>query len=273
MTNVTRTANWIAAARARESARPDALFVDPFARELAGDPGFSIMAASEKYSGKENTFIPVRVRWFDDTIEALATPGAQVVLLGAGLDTRPYRLALPSDLAWYELDQLETFAAKEPVVGAATPRCRRYPVPADLAVDWVTPLLAAGFDRARPTVWVAEGLFYYLSRPVIQSILTAARDLGADGVFLADVMPASIVERLAKAVHRPADVPPPFGTDDPVGLFAAGGWPVTSVTAPGAPEANFGRFHPLPPGLHPGHVHLVHSRQKPAGGWRPYTGP
>src|SRR5262245_51482019 len=94
------TAHWIAAARARETARPDRLFADPYADRLAGTLGYRILADSERQSGRENNFIPVRVRWFDDTITRLTAPGVQVVLLGAGLDTRPYRLDLPADLDW-----------------------------------------------------------------------------------------------------------------------------------------------------------------------------
>jgi O-methyltransferase involved in polyketide biosynthesis len=56
------SAFWIAAVRARETERNDRLFNDPYARDLAGQRGFATMAASERASGGENAFIPVRVR-------------------------------------------------------------------------------------------------------------------------------------------------------------------------------------------------------------------
>jgi methyltransferase (TIGR00027 family) len=184
------SAYWIAAVRARETERPDRLFDDPFARDLSGPRGVEIMTASERASGGENAFIPVRVRWFDDLVAATTTAGIrQVVLLGAGLDTRPHRLDLPPDLDWYELDRGELFAAKEPLLAAATPRCRRHPVPADLAGDWATPLLAAGLDTRRETLWLAEGLFFYLAEDQIVALLRSAAHLSAPpSLIAADIM-------------------------------------------------------------------------------------
>src|SRR6185369_6428060 len=87
---VNSSAYWIAAARARESERPDRLFHDPYAAGLAGARGVAIMQASERASGGENPYLPVRTRWFDDVIGAALAVGVdQVVMLGAGLDTRP----------------------------------------------------------------------------------------------------------------------------------------------------------------------------------------
>ena len=69
------TAQWIAAVRARESARPDRLFDDPYAHALAGPDGYAAMARSEAAAGGENRMIPVRVRWFDDAIRSLSGSG------------------------------------------------------------------------------------------------------------------------------------------------------------------------------------------------------
>lgn len=57
------------------------------------------------------------------------------------------------------------------------------------------------------------------------------------------------------------DVPPPFGSDDPEALFTAGGWRIDHVTAPGAPDANYGRLRSQPAGLLPGQTHLVTATQ------------
>jgi methyltransferase (TIGR00027 family) len=252
------TAHWIAAVRARETARSDPLFTDPYAHTLAGQLGYTIMAASEGTSGGENVFIPVRVRWFDDTIEAGAVAGTQVVLLGAGLDTRPYRLTLPGDLDWYELDRAEIFAAKEPVLAAETARCRRHVVIADLAEAWVPALRAAGFDASRATIWVAEGLLFYLTLASITALLRATAELSAPGSrFLADVLPGHTAEWVA-GLRNGRSGSPAFGHDDPDVLFASGGWSVVRATPAGAARANYGRMRPLPDNEpRAGHAHLV----------------
>jgi methyltransferase (TIGR00027 family) len=265
------SAFWIAAVRARESERPDRLFDDPFARDLAGERGFTMMAASERASGGENTFIPVRVRWFDDLVVASAALGVrQVVLLGAGLDTRPYRLDLPADVDWYEIDRGTLLADKDRVLSTATPRCRLRSVAADLTADWVAPLRAAGLCPSARTLWLAEGLFFYLTEEQIAAMLRAAAQVsGAGSRFAADVIGTAGLDGPAMRPYRDwcaaNGQPPPFGADDPVALMGAGGWHAVDITAPGAPEANYGRLRPQPPGLIPGRTHLV-TGQLPATG-------
>jgi methyltransferase (TIGR00027 family) len=263
---VTSTANWIAAVRARETRRPDRLFADPFAEELAGERGTAMMTRSEQASGGENQFIPVRVRWFDDaTATAVATGIRQVVLLGAGLDTRPYRLDLAADVDWYELDRPEIFTDKDPVLASATPRCRRHTVAVDLASDWAAPLHAAGFDPTRRTVWLAEGLFFYLAEESIHRLLRRTAALcPADSLFLADVMGAAGLHGTAMLAYREYcarnHLPPPFGSDDPATLFRNGGWAPDLITGAGAPEANYGRLPETARGPRPGWPHLVTGR-------------
>ena len=271
------TAYWIAAGRARETARPDRLFDDPHARELAGGRGFAIMAASERAAGGENAYIPVRVRWFDDRTLSTASARRQGVALGAGLDTRPYRLDLPADLDWYELDRPEIFAAKHEVLADRVPRCRHHVVAGDVAAGWRSALLDAGFDQEAPTLWLAEGLFFYLTEQMIVRMLRHSASLcGVDSRFAADVTGTAGLDSPAMATYREwcADngVPPPFGTDDPVALFAHGGWQIEHVTAPGAPDANYGRLSAQRGGVVPGRTHLVTGRS-PADPVRPPGGP
>jgi methyltransferase (TIGR00027 family) len=257
---VTATAHWIAAVRARETARADHLFVDRFAAALAGTAGVSMMERSERAAGSENSYIPVRVRWFDDAIQAATSQVAQVVLLGAGLDTRPLRLDLPPDLTWYDLDRSEVLAEKHEVLRHQATRCEVRPVAADLAADWGTPLRAAGFAQHLPTAWIAEGLLFYLEDPI--SLLREIATMSAAGsTFIADIMGAAGLE--APSMHAYRDhcarngLPPPFGSDDPAGLLAEAGWRPRTLVVPGGPDANFARLPAAPAGGHPGAPHFV----------------
>jgi methyltransferase (TIGR00027 family) len=184
---VTGTALWTAAARARESVRPDALFSDPWAAALTSTDGRAQLVASEHASVRENPFLPVRTRFFDDLLTA-ATWAEQIVLLGAGMDTRAFRLNLPTDTVMFEVDHPEIFTAKNVVLDGVTPRCQRREVPADLAGEWEPALMAAGFDAARLTLWLAEGLFFYLTEDAVRRLLrTAARLCQARALFRADI--------------------------------------------------------------------------------------
>ena len=98
--HVADTAFWVATYRANESARPDALFKDPLAARLAAERGRDI---AEKIDGSEQIawVVVMRTCIIDDLIREAIGRGCDTVLnLGAGLDTRPYRLELPSSLRW-----------------------------------------------------------------------------------------------------------------------------------------------------------------------------
>ncbi len=111
--NVSDTAFWVAHHRALESERADALFRDPLARILAGDRGRQI--ADEMPQPQMTSWaIVIRTCIIDDFIRYAIAQGADMILnLGAGLDTRPYRMELPGSLAWIEVDYPDVIAFKE----------------------------------------------------------------------------------------------------------------------------------------------------------------
>lgn len=245
---VVNTGLWIAAARALESARPDRLFNDPWAARLAGDTGRAALDAAPY-----NPFLPVRTRYFDDAITAAVGEGLQIVLLGAGADTRAFRLPLPASCTVFEIDFAEALEAKELVLQTEKPGCRRSLVPADLTGVWTDALLDAGFDTSAATMWVAEGLFFYLTAGASRSLIGDTAALSAAGSsFAADIFGTGLLalESMAPlvAARKGAGQELPFCADHPEQLFSAGGWSGCSVLYPGQPEANFGRLAPVPAG-------------------------
>lgn len=267
------TAKWIAAARANESARPDRLFSDPFAGALAGEAGAGILARSEAASGGENPFLPVRTRYLDDLLLAAGAP--QAVLLGAGLDTRAYRLAIGEQTRVFELDRAEVLDEKDRILSGlgAHPLCRRQTVPTNLAGPWMDDLTAAGFDAGVPAVWIAEGLFYYLDQKAVRRLLRGARQLSAVGsMFAADVFGTGILEQPQIKPYlqwlETVGLPPPFATDDPSALFASSGWAAAKITEPGDADANYGRLAVRPVGAVEGsnRAYLVSASASLSGG-------
>jgi methyltransferase (TIGR00027 family) len=243
-----RTAHWVAAARARESGRADRLFDDPYAAALAGARGRDELAASEGASGGENAFLPIRTRFFDDLLCAEAERLDQVVLLGAGLDTRAFRLAVPARLRWFEIDRAELFAEKEPILAAlgAVAGCQRTVVVADLTADWSTALLAAGFEAGCRAGWLAEGLLFYLSGRAVRDLLAETRRLsGVGSLMAADVFGSGLLTlpsmRPNLATRAARGLPPPFTTDDPLATFRDAGWPSVQLAIPGQLGLTYGR--------------------------------
>src|SRR5437667_7127565 len=101
---VSDTAFMVAAWRAAESERPDALFRDPFAGRLAGQHGRAIIASLNR-SFLRGWQVVIRTVIIDELIQKAVAAGTDsIVNLGAGLDARPYRMELPAGLRWIEVD-------------------------------------------------------------------------------------------------------------------------------------------------------------------------
>jgi methyltransferase (TIGR00027 family) len=144
-----------------------------------------------------NEYVAVRSRFFDEFLAAAVSAGGaapagtagirQVVILAAGLDTRALRLEWPAGMTVYEVDAPLVLSFKEQVLrdGGARPRSARRLVATDLRGDWPTALRGAGFDPARPTGWLAEGLLMYLPDRDKASLLATVHGLSARGSWLA----------------------------------------------------------------------------------------
>jgi methyltransferase (TIGR00027 family) len=87
----------------------------------------------------------------------------------------------------FEVDQPEVIAFKSATLAemGAAPTADRRAVAIDLRNDWPTALSEAGFDRGRPTAWIAEGLFGYLPPEAQDRLLDNISALSADGSRLA----------------------------------------------------------------------------------------
>ncbi|MFB7608800.1 class I SAM-dependent methyltransferase [Streptomyces gardneri] len=169
------TALLVAAARAIETHRHDSLAQDVYAEHFVHAAAASAdwpVRIEQVPDGDDNPlwgrfarYFGLRTRVLDDfLLRSVGTNVRQVVLLGAGLDTRAFRLDLPSDLVVYEIDRAGVLAFKQRVLTdlSAAPKVKRVAVPVDLRADWVTALTTAGFDPDVPSVWLAEGLLFYL---------------------------------------------------------------------------------------------------------------
>jgi N-methyltransferase len=230
------TALAVAACRATESARIDAWFHDELAQHV-----LAAAVAEPALSRGLVRWVAVRTRFLDELVETAVADGVrQVVIVGAGLDARAYRLELPRDLTVFEIDHAEVISLKQRLLDELEliSDCRRRVVVADLVTDdWLQHLKDTGWMPSQPTVWVVEGLLVYLNHEERTHLLTqlaAASDLGS-------VLGATLSTRtdnLAHPLWHPAD------TADPVEWLADCGWRATIQTMAEA-SAAYGR--PVPP--------------------------
>jgi methyltransferase (TIGR00027 family) len=188
---VSRTATVVALWRARESARSAStrLFEDPFAEAFVGWrlrcalqlSRLPVVGAALPWSlvdghwdGSRGT-VSVRTRYIDDALGAALRNGVeQVVILGAGFDSRAYRIPGIERLRVFEVDHPVTQARKRDRVvrrlGAISSHVTL--VPLDLATDMLDTTMSVG--RYRPdvrTFFICEGVTHYLSASAVESLL------------------------------------------------------------------------------------------------------
>ncbi|MFC9848840.1 class I SAM-dependent methyltransferase [Streptomyces sp. NPDC060223] len=246
---VSYTAQWMAAARALESERDDALYTDPLARDLAAPKGFELI---ERYEGGGLLpFISIRTKYLDESIESALADGSikQVVLIAAGMDTRAFRLDWARDTVVYEVDHGPLIEEKRRRLDAlgASPRTDRREVSADLTGEWLGELEKAGFDRTRPTLWIAEALTFFLTEEQAAGLLQLLGSASAPGSRLSfDILGRALLRSpFSKSFldTLAADGTPwIFGTDEPEEFLTANGWKITDLKEPGEPNAGEGRW-------------------------------
>jgi len=217
--------------RAWESARPDALFCDPYADALAGDRGRAIAALMPKQA-RSGWPIIVRTRLIDDLVQAAIAQGCDCVLnLAAGLDTRPYRLELPSSLRWFEADLPALVEEKERLLADAKPRCQLRRLRADLTDAGVrAAVLQEAVGSSDKALVITEGLLIYLEEPQVRAL---AADLFARADvrwWILDLASPGLLEMMRKSMGRHlASAPMRFAPPDGVAYFEALGWRVAQV--------------------------------------------
>ena len=126
----------------------------------------------------------MRTRFLDDLLlDACAGGTRQVVIFGAGLDARAFRLSWPEGVRLFELDMPGVLEFKDEVVRAERwrPACERVVIPTDLSENWSRPLVAAGLNSSLPVVFIAEGLLAYLSAQVSDTLLGRSAEMSPPG--------------------------------------------------------------------------------------------
>ena len=170
ITHVSDTALLVAAARALESESPDGFVHDPFAARLAGERGIA-MFRELPHREMLRFGMGVRSRFLDELLlEALGSkPIATVLNVGCGLDTRPWRLALPPELRWIEIDFAEILDYKDALMSAETLRCRRERFTADVNDASQRRAMYAVAGPA-PALMITEGVLMYLPAGTVKAL-------------------------------------------------------------------------------------------------------
>jgi methyltransferase (TIGR00027 family) len=227
--NVSDTAQWVAVYRAMETARPDAIFRDPYAERLAGEKGRQIVEGM-KHGRSMAWAMIVRTAVMDELImERVKQHGVDTVLnLAAGLDTRAWRLPLPASLRWVDVDLPAMTEYKASLMRDTAPVCRYEAIPADLTDAAVRDALFSQIGNAATKLLViTEGLLIYLSPEEVQSLARAVHGMRSARWWISDIASPRLLEWMGKSWGKSvqaANAPFKFGPADSAAFFHALGW-------------------------------------------------
>ena len=184
-TQTSTTAKGIAAMRAIETEKgaERSICVDPFARRLTTHTFYLLSKWFSGYGERRapgtQGFIVCRCRYFDDYFRECIRSGLkQIVILGAGLDSRAYRKeTIEACVRVFEVDHPATQASKiariKKVLGTIAPFVVYVPI--DFNEATLDKLLDAGFDRGQRTLFIWEGVAYYLEPAAVDATLSWIR--------------------------------------------------------------------------------------------------
>jgi methyltransferase (TIGR00027 family) len=230
--HVSDTAFLVALCRAMESERTDAAFQDRFAGILAR-PKAEWLTERMPFLEEGRWLLTVRTCLIDELLLERVKEGADAVMnLASGLDTRPYRLALPTSLWWLEADLPGVIDYKTEKLAGELAKCRLERIALDLNDSGARRQLVSYLGQgAKQSIAVTEGILPYLDEETVREL---AADLHADSSvrwWLMDVTTPDSLRWMAekhKGNHHEGKVALKFAPLEGAEYFARFGWRVRS---------------------------------------------
>lgn len=248
--HVSDTAIWTAYYRARESERADALFQDPMASKLIGDRGAAIHSQMRGVSKYAKFNVVMRTLIIDRFINKLVKNGVDTVLnLGAGLDTRPYRLRTPSDLRWIEVDYPHVIQLKNDKLKNERPLMQLERIPLDLADRQARREIFARIGaQSKKILVLTEGVLPYLTEVQVGELADDLRSIPTVYCWIAEYLSPQSYRYINNAAHKKGmqNAPFQFMPSDWFGLFRSHGWNKNEIAFMAEEAVQLGRSMPRP---------------------------
>lgn len=213
---------------------------DTYAEAFMNEEGLRILEAF-KDETSPNASNVARHRIIDDILrrELQSDHGLLVVIIGAGFDSRAYRL---EGGAWVELDEPQVISYKDERLPASTCSNELRRIPIDFSVDSLEEKLDA-FSNRSPVAVVIEGVFMYLEEDAIRQTLQTLRGLFPTHTLVCDLMNKEFFEEYGKTLHEKLTglgASFKFTADDPVEVFAQSGYILAEKTSIVKKAVDFG---------------------------------
>ena len=229
ITHISDTARWVAYYRAMETARPDAIFKDPFAERLAGPEGKAIVDTMKQARRMAWAMI-VRTQLFDELItEVIRGKEVDLVVnLAAGLDARPWRMDLPPTLRWVDVDLPGILDYKLDMLKNEKTKCRYDAIRVDLtdAAKRSAVLTQLGASSNR-TLVVTEGLLIYLTAEQVGGLATDLHQQAGFKWWVIDIAHPRLLKMMQKSWGKEVaagNAPFKFAPEEGTTFFEKFGW-------------------------------------------------
>jgi methyltransferase (TIGR00027 family) len=183
----------------QDAERSNPVCGDAYAKAFMNEDGLRIFEAF-KDETSPNAANVARHRIVDDLLrrELLAGPGLLTVIIGAGFDSRAFRLG---GGAWVELDEPQVISYKNERLPVTDCENELQRIPVDFSIDSLEEKLSA-FSSRSPVVVVIEGVFMYLDEAAIRQTLQTLRRLFPRHKLICDLMNREFFEEYSKTLHE-----------------------------------------------------------------------
>jgi len=225
MKPISQTAFYCCGVRMQDAESATPVCGDVYAKVFMNHEGLRIL---EKFKDEvnPNTSNVARARAIDDLLrdELQADPNLRVVLIGAGFDSRAYRL---NGGTWIELDEPQVITYKNERLPTAQAQNRLQRIPIDFATETVEEKLSKFAGDGGPTVVVIEGVFMYLDEETIRRLLQTLYRLFPQHKLICDLMTRKFFERYGRTIHEKLTgmgAMFKFTVDNPEELFLKNGY-------------------------------------------------
>jgi methyltransferase (TIGR00027 family) len=224
MNPISKTAFYCCGVRMQDAKSSSPVCGDIYAEAFMNEDGLRILEGFREETGPNATTV-ARHRIIDDFLrqELVAKPDLCVVLIGAGFDSRPFRLKGGS---WVKLDEIQIIEYKNERLPAANCANELHRIAIDFSIDSLEEKLFE-FSRRSPVVIVIEGVFMYLEEEMITQTLQSLRRLFPQHKLIGDLMNRQFFEEYSKTLDKKfTDMGASFKfiADDPEKIFLENGY-------------------------------------------------
>jgi len=224
MKPISKTAFYCCGVRMQDAELPKPVCGDVYAKAFMSQEGLQILDTFKDETGP-NTSNVARHRIIDDLVrhELSANANLKVIIIGAGFDTRAFRL---NGGTWVELDEPQVIAYKEERLPASDAKNELHRIPIDFSMDSLEEKLSP-FASHAPAVVIIEGVLMYLERSVIDQLLQTLRRQFPHHKLICDLMTRVFFQKYGRTIHEKITgmgASFKFTADNPEALFLQSGY-------------------------------------------------